>query len=144
MADDHADAKDPELDGDADAAAQIDNAMSAKDSADTPLSPTAPYDVEMDEKKEASEISASISGSASTDEIQRAQTSPTSGSSSAAATANSQSATTRIRAHLQNQPGEKWTQGLADLDLCCEKYFAAGAYFAMWRAVLLIHNANVP
>jgi len=44
---------------------------------------------------------------------------------------------------LQNQPGEKWTQGLTDLDLRCEKYYAAGARFAKWRAVLVIQNGYV-
>jgi len=44
---------------------------------------------------------------------------------------------------LQNQPGEKWTQGLMDLDVRCQKYYEAGARFAKWRAVLVIQNGYI-
>eukprot|EP01083_Nonionella_stella_P180563 644233_1 len=41
---------------------------------------------------------------------------------------------------LQGFPGDKWTQGLADLNLRAQKYYDAGARFAKWRAVLVIQN----
>eukprot|EP00483_Globobulimina_turgida_P010052 UN10071 len=41
---------------------------------------------------------------------------------------------------LQGFPGEKWTQGLMDLDVRAKKYYAAGARFCKWRAVLVIQN----
>jgi len=44
---------------------------------------------------------------------------------------------------LQGCPGEKWTQGLTDLDLRAEKYYNAGARFAKWRAVLVIQNGYI-
>jgi len=44
---------------------------------------------------------------------------------------------------LQNSPGEKYTQGLTDLDVRCEKYYEAGARFAKWRAVLVIQNGYI-
>eukprot|EP01083_Nonionella_stella_P053293 141001_1 len=44
---------------------------------------------------------------------------------------------------LQGFPGEKYTQGLTDLDVRCKKYYAAGARFAKWRAVLVIQNGSI-
>jgi len=44
---------------------------------------------------------------------------------------------------LQNSPGEKYTQGLMDLDVRCQKYYEAGARFAKWRAVLVIQNGYI-
>jgi len=44
---------------------------------------------------------------------------------------------------LQGCPGEKWTQGLTDLDVRCAKYYEAGARFAKWRAVLVIQNGYI-
>eukprot|EP01084_Bolivina_argentea_P068134 124001_1 len=40
-------------------------------------------------------------------------------------------------------PGEKWTQGLTDLDLRAAKYYEEGARFAKWRAVLVIQNGYI-
>jgi len=37
-------------------------------------------------------------------------------------------------------PGEKYTQGLTDLDKRAAKYYEAGARFAKWRCVLKIQN----
>merc|ERR1712039_222470 len=44
---------------------------------------------------------------------------------------------------LQGCPGEKWTQGLTDLDLRAAKYYEAGARFCKWRAVLVINNGYI-
>merc|ERR1712154_130800 len=44
---------------------------------------------------------------------------------------------------LQGFPGEKWTQGLTDLDLRAAKYYEAGARFCKWRAVLVINNGYI-
>eukprot|EP01084_Bolivina_argentea_P241867 405894_1 len=44
---------------------------------------------------------------------------------------------------LQGFPGDKWTQGLTDLDLRCQKYYDAGARFAKWRSVLVIQNGRI-
>jgi len=44
---------------------------------------------------------------------------------------------------LQNCPGEKYTQGITDLDVRCAKYYEAGARFAKWRAVLVIQNGYI-
>ena len=44
---------------------------------------------------------------------------------------------------LQGSPGEKYTQGLTDLAVRCEKYYNAGARFAKWRAVLVIQNGYI-
>jgi len=44
---------------------------------------------------------------------------------------------------LQGCPGEKWTQGLTDLDLRAAKYYEAGARFCKWRAVLVIQNGYI-
>jgi len=44
---------------------------------------------------------------------------------------------------LQGSPGEKWTQGLTDLDLRAAKYYEAGARFCKWRAVLVIQNGYI-
>jgi len=44
---------------------------------------------------------------------------------------------------LQGHPGEKWTQGLTDLDVRAQKYYEAGARFAKWRAVLVINNGYI-
>mmetsp|Transcript_22263 Transcript_22263/g.35673 ORF Transcript_22263/g.35673 Transcript_22263/m.35673 type:complete len:369 (+) Transcript_22263:165-1271(+) len=41
---------------------------------------------------------------------------------------------------LQGSPGEKYTQGITDLDERCKKYYDAGARFAKWRAVLVIQD----
>mmetsp|Transcript_39592 Transcript_39592/g.63350 ORF Transcript_39592/g.63350 Transcript_39592/m.63350 type:complete len:368 (-) Transcript_39592:256-1359(-) len=41
---------------------------------------------------------------------------------------------------LQGYPGDKWTQGLTDLNERCAKYYKQGARFAKWRAVLVIQN----
>lgn len=38
------------------------------------------------------------------------------------------------------KPGEKYTQGITDLDIRCRDYYAKGARFAKWRAVLIIQN----
>jgi len=40
-------------------------------------------------------------------------------------------------------PGEKYTQGLTDLDLRTKKYYKQGARFAKWRAVLKIQNGRI-
>lgn len=40
-------------------------------------------------------------------------------------------------------PGEKYTQGLTDLDLRSKKYYEQGARFAKWRAVLKIQNGRI-
>lgn len=44
---------------------------------------------------------------------------------------------------LQGSPGEKYTQGLTDLDVRCEKYYNAGARFAKWRSVLVIQDGVI-
>eukprot|EP00486_Rosalina_sp_Unknown_P010465 CAMPEP_0201592044 /NCGR_PEP_ID=MMETSP0190_2-20130828/190045_1 /ASSEMBLY_ACC=CAM_ASM_000263 /TAXON_ID=37353 /ORGANISM="Rosalina sp." /LENGTH=369 /DNA_ID=CAMNT_0048050633 /DNA_START=490 /DNA_END=1599 /DNA_ORIENTATION=+ len=44
---------------------------------------------------------------------------------------------------LQGSPGEKYTQGITDLDVRCAKYYEAGARFAKWRAVLVIQNGYI-
>jgi len=44
---------------------------------------------------------------------------------------------------LQGSPGEKYTQGLTDLDVRAAKYYEAGARFAKWRAVLVIQNGYI-
>lgn len=41
---------------------------------------------------------------------------------------------------LPGTPGETVTQGIDDLDARCAKYYAAGARFAKWRAVLHIKD----
>jgi len=41
---------------------------------------------------------------------------------------------------LPGTPGETVTQGMDDLDARCAKYYAAGARFAKWRAVLHIKD----
>jgi len=40
-------------------------------------------------------------------------------------------------------PGEKYTQGLTDLDKRSKKYYEAGARFAKWRCVLTIQNCKI-
>lgn len=40
-------------------------------------------------------------------------------------------------------PGEKYTQGLTDLDKRTAKYYEAGARFAKWRCVLKIQNNTI-
>jgi len=40
-------------------------------------------------------------------------------------------------------PGEKYTQGLTDLDKRAAKYYEAGARFAKWRCVLKIQNGAI-
>jgi len=40
-------------------------------------------------------------------------------------------------------PGEKYTQGLTDLDVRSKKYYEQGARFAKWRNVILIQNGRV-
>jgi len=40
-------------------------------------------------------------------------------------------------------PGEKYTQGLTDLDKRCAQYYEAGARFAKWRCVLKIQNNSI-
>jgi len=40
-------------------------------------------------------------------------------------------------------PGEKYTQGLTDLDKRSKKYYEAGARFAKWRCVLSIQNGKI-
>jgi len=40
-------------------------------------------------------------------------------------------------------PGEKYTQGLTDLDKRAAKYYEAGARFAKWRCVLKIQNNTI-
>jgi len=40
-------------------------------------------------------------------------------------------------------PGEKYTQGLTDLDKRTAKYYEAGARFAKWRCVLKIQNDTI-
>lgn len=40
-------------------------------------------------------------------------------------------------------PGEKYTQGLTDLDLRSKKYYEQGARFAKWRAILKIQNGRI-
>jgi len=40
-------------------------------------------------------------------------------------------------------PGEKYTQGLTDLDKRAAKYYEAGARFCKWRAVLKIQNNTI-
>jgi len=40
-------------------------------------------------------------------------------------------------------PGEKYTQGLTDLDKRSKKYYEAGARFAKWRCVLTIQNGQI-
>jgi fructose-bisphosphate aldolase class I len=44
--------------------------------------------------------------------------------------------------HLPGTDAEKSTQGLDGLDKRCQKYYAAGARFAKWRAVLEIDEAK--
>lgn len=39
--------------------------------------------------------------------------------------------------------GEKYTQGLTDLDVRSKKYYEQGARFAKWRAVLVIQNGRI-
>lgn len=41
-------------------------------------------------------------------------------------------------------PGQKYTQGLTDLDKRVKKYYDAGARFAKWRCVLKIENGEIP
>merc|ERR1719499_1327451 len=41
-------------------------------------------------------------------------------------------------------PGQKYTQGLTDLDLRAARYYEQGARFAKWRAVLVIQNGEIP
>lgn len=45
---------------------------------------------------------------------------------------------------LYGTNGETVTQGLDDLDARCKKYYAQGARFAKWRAVLNINDAATP
>ena len=40
--------------------------------------------------------------------------------------------------------GETDVQGMTDLNLRCQKYYAAGARFAKWRAVIKIDGAGCP
>jgi len=40
-------------------------------------------------------------------------------------------------------PGEKYTQGLTDLDKRSKKYYEAGARFAKWRCVLSIQDGKI-
>jgi len=40
-------------------------------------------------------------------------------------------------------PGEKYTQGLTDLDKRSKKYYEQGARFAKWRCVLTIQNGKI-
>lgn len=40
-------------------------------------------------------------------------------------------------------PGEKYTQGLTDLDVRCAEYYKCGARFAKWRNVLAIQNGRI-
>jgi len=40
-------------------------------------------------------------------------------------------------------PGEKYTQGLTDLDKRAARYYEAGARFAKWRCVLKIQNNSI-
>jgi len=40
-------------------------------------------------------------------------------------------------------PGQKYTQGLTDLDVRCERYYNKGARFAKWRAVLSIIDDDI-
>jgi len=40
-------------------------------------------------------------------------------------------------------PGEKYTQGLTDLDKRSKKYYEQGARFAKWRCVLSIQNGKI-
>lgn len=40
-------------------------------------------------------------------------------------------------------PGEKYTQGLTDLDKRSKKYYEAGARFAKWRCVLTIQDGKI-
>jgi len=40
-------------------------------------------------------------------------------------------------------PGEKYTQGLTDLDKRAARYYEAGARFAKWRCVLVIQNGTI-
>jgi len=44
---------------------------------------------------------------------------------------------------LPYKPGEKYTQGLTDLDVRCKQYYEQGARFAKWRAVCTIQNGYV-
>jgi len=41
-------------------------------------------------------------------------------------------------------PGQKYAQGLTDLDKRTAKYYAAGARFAKWRSVLQIVDGDIP
>merc|ERR1719483_698444 len=41
-------------------------------------------------------------------------------------------------------PGQKYTQGLTDLDLRAARYYEAGARFCKWRAVLAIVDGDIP
>jgi len=41
-------------------------------------------------------------------------------------------------------PGQKYTQGLTDLDKRVARYYEAGARFAKWRAVLTIVDDDIP
>lgn len=40
-------------------------------------------------------------------------------------------------------PGQKYTQGLTDLDVRCERYYNQGARFAKWRAVLAVIDGDI-
>lgn len=44
---------------------------------------------------------------------------------------------------LPYKPGEKYTQGLTDLDVRTAEYYKQGARFAKWRAVCVIQNGYV-
>merc|ERR1719483_40062 len=41
-------------------------------------------------------------------------------------------------------PGQKYTQGLTDLDLRAARYYEAGARFCKWRAVVAIVEGDIP
>jgi len=41
-------------------------------------------------------------------------------------------------------PGQKYAQGLTDLDKRAAKYYEAGARFCKWRSVLQIQNGDIP
>jgi len=44
---------------------------------------------------------------------------------------------------LPFHPGEKYTQGLTDLDIRSSQYYKDGARFCKWRAVLKIQDGRV-
>jgi fructose-bisphosphate aldolase class I len=44
---------------------------------------------------------------------------------------------------LVGKPGEVYTQGLTDLDIRAKEYYALGARFAKWRAVLKIQDGSI-